>query len=271
MNMTTKLHRGVVVMAVGLTASIAALSASAAQNYTATPLGTLGGKASFGYGNNSGQVTGWSFTAGDLVAHPFFYTGGVMTDLGSLGGEIVHGEAVNNLGQVTGSDLKGALTANAVTRAFLYSRGSMTDLGALIGPGSFSEGHAINDTGQVTGEAVTAGSANSHAFLYAAGMVTDLGTLGGSQSVGSGINNSGQVTGSARIVGDLGQHAFIYSAGKMTDLGTLPNGSNSVGYGINNGGQVTGSADTATHAAQPPPCPSPDNAPRLPLLRRDHV
>jgi probable HAF family extracellular repeat protein len=101
MNMTTKLHRGVVVMAVGLAALIAALSANAAQNYTATPLGTLGGKASFGYGiNNTGQVTGWSWTAGDLVAHPFFYTGGVMTDLGSLGGDVVHGEAVNNLGQV---------------------------------------------------------------------------------------------------------------------------------------------------------------------------
>lgn len=101
MNMTTKLHRGVVVMAVGLAALIAALSANAAQNYTATPLGALDGKASFGYGiNNTGQVTGWSWTAGDLVAHPFFYTGGVMTDLGSLGGDVVHGEAVNNLGQV---------------------------------------------------------------------------------------------------------------------------------------------------------------------------
>jgi hypothetical protein len=35
--MTTKLHRGVVVMAVGLAALIAALSSSAAQKYTCPP------------------------------------------------------------------------------------------------------------------------------------------------------------------------------------------------------------------------------------------
>jgi probable HAF family extracellular repeat protein len=246
-------------MAIGLAAFIAALSANAAQNYTAQPLGTLGGKGSVGYGiNNSGQVTGWSWTTGDLVAHPFLYTDGVMTDLGSLGGDVVHGEAVNNLGQVAGWDSKDGLTAHGLLRAFLYSRGSMTDLGALIGPGSFSEAHAINDSGQVVGDAATAGGVNTYAFLYAAGMVTNLGTLGGSQSLGNGINNSGQLTGGSRIVGDVAQHAYVYSAGKMTDLGTLPNGSNSVGYAINNSGQVTGSADTATPPQLQPPVPPPD-------------
>ncbi len=69
----------------------------------------------------------------------------------------------------------------------------MQDLGTL--GGSYSEGVAINDSGQVTGYADTAGDAARHAFLWDGTTMQDLGTLGGTRSEGVAINASGQVTG----------------------------------------------------------------------------
>src|SRR5262245_57706030 len=60
------------------------------------------------------------------------------------------------------------------------------DLGTLGGTRSY--GWAINATGQVTGEAWTAGNAGIHAFFYSDGVMTDLGTLGGTHSLGFAIN-----------------------------------------------------------------------------------
>ena len=54
--------------------------------YTVTDLGSLGGGSSVGLDiNNSGQVTGYS-TLPSGATHAFLYSGGVMTDLGTLGG-----------------------------------------------------------------------------------------------------------------------------------------------------------------------------------------
>ena len=61
-------------------------------NGVMTPLGTLDGHAipaesePFGV-NDSGQVVGWSYVMNDaLTRNAFFYSGGQMTDLGTLGG-----------------------------------------------------------------------------------------------------------------------------------------------------------------------------------------
>ena len=118
----------------------------------------------------------------------------------------------------------------------------MTDLGTL--GGTYSYGYGINASGQVTGEANTAGGA-SHAFLDTGGVMTDLGTLGGNLSYGAGINASGQVTGEADTAGGA-QHAFLDTGGVMTDLNTLINPQSGwtliVGTGINDAGQITGDA-----------------------------
>jgi probable HAF family extracellular repeat protein len=85
--------------------------------------------------------------------------------------------------------------------------------------GTSSDGYGINNFGQVTGTAMTAGG-DDHAFLYSNGVMQDLGTLGGTSSDGYGINNFGQVTGTAMTAGgdDL---AFLYSDGVMLDLNSL--------------------------------------------------
>ena len=65
--------------------------------------------------------------------------------------------------------------------AFLWDGTTMQDLGTL--GGTDSQGDAINDSGQVTGDAITAGDAAAHAFLWDGTTMQDLGTLGGTYSL----------------------------------------------------------------------------------------
>lgn len=148
-----------------------------------------------------------------------------------------HWRAVHT-GFVAVAVLLAATSAWAVPLPVHYA---LTDLGSLVG-GYGSAANDINDSGQITGVAVTA-SGYDHAFLYSHGRMVDLGALPGgsySDSVGLGINNQGQVTGFSSTASDF--HAFLYSNGRMNDLGTLPGGSESNGDDINDSGQITGSA-----------------------------
>jgi probable HAF family extracellular repeat protein len=203
-------------------------------------LGTLGGAdASAEAINNSGQVTGGSaFTPGaTLESHAFRYdgtpgSGGIMRDLGTLGGSGSRGYGINNAGQVTGNSYLGDTSAEP-THAFRYdgtpgSGGVMRDLGTLGGTNSYGVG--VNDAGQVAGFSEITGSVARHAFLYtgtpgAGGVIHDLGTLGGMQSQGLAINNAGQVVGWSEITGSTVIHPFLYTGtpgvdGRMLDLDT---------------------------------------------------
>ena len=155
--------------------------------------------------NKKGQVM---ITSRDRI---FLFSGGVTTDIGTLGGASTIGRGINASGQMTGwSDTTG------LPHAFLYSRGKLKDLGTL--GGTYSEGNAINDAGQVAGTSYTVDGLK-HAFLYSKGLMKDLGTLGGQQSEGLALNGVGEVTGSS-ATGAV-QHAFLYTGGQMLDLNDL--------------------------------------------------
>ncbi|TNY02694.1 hypothetical protein, partial [Escherichia coli] len=78
-----------------------------------------GGIDSSGYGiNNTGQVTGYSYIAGNIARHAFLYSDGKMTDLntrnGVSGGSVIlaEGRGINDAGQIV---------ANSDSRAYLLT------------------------------------------------------------------------------------------------------------------------------------------------------
>ena len=242
--------------------------------YRLTILPTFGGGVNFSFGvNNTGQVTGQSYTTGDLFYHAFLSTapdaltpvqGVGAFDMRTLGGDYSVGYGVNTSGQVAGLSYIMPDTGNHAPlydHAFLSgpssvipgqvgTPGKLKDLGTL--GGLQSEAFGVNDSGQVTGFGEVASRAQ-HAFLSDAngGMLHDLGTLGGSSSVGRGINAAGEVIGESTKANGA-THAFIFgtNGGPLRDLGTL-GGTTSFASGVNATGQVVGGATTAggaTHA-----------------------
>ncbi len=157
-----------------------------------------------------------------------------IVDLGTFGGNISHGYAINAAGQVAG-DAEGD-DGPKKNHPFLYSNGSKVQLPT---PGfDYGVARAMNNRGQVVGFMYTLeGTPIHHAFAYQNGVTTDLGTLGGKGSQAYGNNDRGQVIGLADTVDEVG-HAFLYTRGKMIDLGSL--GGESFAYDINNKAQVVG-------------------------------
>jgi probable HAF family extracellular repeat protein len=123
-------------------------------------LGTLGGSSVASGINNSGQVVGYSYTSGSGVYHAFLYSGGVMSDLGTLGGGVSLASGINNSGQVVGDS---QTTGNEAFHAFLYSGGIMSDLNNLFPNNIGTYLYAaigINDSGQIIAD-----GENGHAYL----------------------------------------------------------------------------------------------------------
>lgn len=230
------------------------------RRFRVTPLGNLGGSATFALAiNNNGQATGYSNLAGDQAYHAFLYNPGKMTDLGTLGGANSRGVAINNKGHVVGSsDVQGSLD-----HGVLYKDGMAIDLGVdkipsgindngqMTGPGALSPlpnlvGQGINNQGQVTG--VTRGTPPSQAFLYTNGVTRELGTLGFT-SQGVGINDKGQVVGSSFASFPAPEYPVLFSDGTVNSLGSL-GGTRGFARAINNCGEVTGYSFTLENSTE---------------------
>jgi probable HAF family extracellular repeat protein len=154
------------------------------KNGTMIDLGTLGGATGFAQcANHHGQIIGASSLASNPGAcapvgagpgcHAFFWEEGVLTDLGTLGGDNSEAIWLSEAGDVAGSaDLAGSAFHHAV----LWRHGAIQDLGTVAGD-PCSRGRGINSRGQVVG-----GSSDCinflHAFLWEeGGPMVDLNTL----------------------------------------------------------------------------------------------
>jgi probable HAF family extracellular repeat protein len=248
------------------------LAQADAKAYTAVDLGTLaGGFRTYALAiNSAGQVVGAS-TLPIGETHAFIWDRGVMTDLGTLGGDFSEAHGINERGGVVGV----STTAEGESRAFLWEKGVMTDLGT-VGERS-SVALAINSRGQIVGGADgipikwekgvivplalptggtycavlkinAAGRAvgqctvdnTARAVLWERGGVSDLGTLGGSLATATGINASGSVIGISWLPFNNGAHPFLWDRGTMTDLSTQGAPAGFIPTAINARGQIAG-------------------------------
>jgi len=131
-----------------------------------------------------------------------------VVDLGTLGGTISAGNAINNIGWITGfsSDASGAQLAT------LWANGAKIALGTLGGPSSDVAWPVKNNFGLISGVSETGKadplnetfscpafglvSGNSCvAFAWQQGVMTQLPGLGGNNSIGAGDNNLGEIVG----------------------------------------------------------------------------
>ena len=115
--------------------------------------------------NNADQVVGYSETVGG-VEHAFAYAGGVMSDLGTLGGNNSYAHAINHHGVIVG--LAGIDPFNDdLNHAFVYADGKMADLNTLLDAGGTGwilvQASDINDAGQIVGTGTYEGV--KHGFL----------------------------------------------------------------------------------------------------------
>ena len=140
---------------------------------------------------------GGADNTGNGSFHAYLYSGGIMTSLGTLGGNYSEAYEINDADQIVGE----SKTAGGQFHAFLYSGGSMIDLGTF--GGTRSKAFGINEAGQVVGGARDAGE-NDRAFFYDTGTMYDLNTLAAGYMGGAGftslryaygINDSGQIVG----------------------------------------------------------------------------
>lgn len=97
--------------------------------------------------NEFDQIAGHGWVQGSF--HAFLYQGGVLKDLGTLGGRESFAYDINASGQIVGySDLDGDFD----TSAYLWDGLSMLDLNALIDPAGgwkLFRASGINDSGQI--------------------------------------------------------------------------------------------------------------------------
>src|SRR5262249_51045002 len=137
----------------------------------------------------------------------FVYSGGLMTDLGTLGGTTSVAHAVNDAGTIVGY----AYTGGGDQHAFSYSGGVMTDLGTLGGTISYAYG--INNAGTIVGYSFTTGNAAQDAIIDIGGVMIDLNTeldssgAGWSLTAATTLNDNGQIVGFGTIGGQT--HAFL--------------------------------------------------------------
>jgi probable HAF family extracellular repeat protein len=192
--------------------------------------------------NASGVVGGTQSSRRNIPGSAIRWTpGGLpqgLTPVGlpPLGAE---GRFINAGGAVAGVSNVSVGTAHA---AYWPAGGSaVRDLGTLGGAASTPV--ALNDAGQVAGNAEPV-DGPQHAFTWseAAGL-RDLGTLGGPASTANGLNASGWVVGTADTA-DGATVAFLWRDGAMDPLGTL-GGRTSAASAINAAGLVGGNAETA--------------------------
>lgn len=187
--------------------------------------------------NHRGEVTGTASAPNGMSEHAFLFSGGALTDLGTLGGQYSWGNAVSDSGTVVGYSAAGPIDLHA----YRWVGGTMTD--EHVGSEGFSRANDVTPQGAVVGVHngfFDGGFQTTYRgyFAYGATFLV-IPSFGGTESQALAVNARGQATGFART--DQGKlRAFLWDyGGVMTDLGDLGDGM-AQGSGINLHGHVVG-------------------------------
>jgi len=142
------------------------------ENGKVTNIGSFGGVTNNAAQdmNDRGEVVGYSDLPGDTASHAFLWTKETgIQDLGTLPGDASSAAiGINNLGQVVGQ----SCDAGGNCRAFLWQNNAMTDLNTLLRKGTslyLTAAFAINDQGEIVGNAYQQSTGDYPAFLAIAG------------------------------------------------------------------------------------------------------
>jgi probable HAF family extracellular repeat protein len=198
-------------------------------NGSMTDIPALGGTFAFGQcGNNEGQVIGQSSLVGDVNCvpgnplfscnfHPFLWSDGFVTDLGTLdgpGGSFSQAIWLNNRGEAVG----GSITEGGQSfHATLWKNGQIVDLGTLEGD-CFSIANAINSNGQIIGQSFSCDGTISRAVVWINGSIIDLNSAIPANPTlqlveTDNINDHGEIVGRGLPTGcgnaDLCGHVFL--------------------------------------------------------------
>jgi probable HAF family extracellular repeat protein len=163
--------------------------------------------------NDSGQIVGFFFDAGNTTTHGFLDTGGSFTTINAPGAIDTYAYGINDSGQIVGSFVD-ALGSHG----FVDTGGSFTTLPRVA--------TGINNSGQIVGSF----------GLYTGGSFTAINVPGASSTSASGINNSGQIVGSFNF--PMGQ-GFLDMGGSFTTI-DVPGFCCTFAQGINDDGQIVG-------------------------------
>ncbi len=162
------------------------------------------------------------------------------TDLGTLGGSSSDSRSISNRGQIVGlSEPEGWGNLG-----YLYEHGEMTALYPSTGSGTWVAPLAVNERGQIVGQAsltTPSGSNKTTAFLWQDGVWTDLipeNVYGAAYD----INDSGDVVGervdpsSDRLVPFIRRNGTLLDLGGMAGVSAINNREQVVGYASKPGG-----------------------------------
>ncbi|MFZ5548970.1 MAG: hypothetical protein ACOZJX_09780 [Pseudomonadota bacterium] len=151
--------------------------------------------------NNAGQVVGYSARSynGPFVTRAFLWQGGVMQDLGTLGGKSSRANGINNLGEIVGL----AEDANDHSLPFIYRGGEMKPLpscgSGLVQPAG------LNEAGTVIGTLFPQGKSRAVIFegplCFHLQDLLDEGSAGWKLLTASDINATGAIVGRGLLDG----------------------------------------------------------------------
>ncbi len=151
----------------------------------------------------------------DVVQRGYRWQNGILTELGTLGGEQCRAMGISSDGSV----IVGMSTnSNDFERSFVWSNGTMRELDSTVE--TFHQANGISSDGSVIVGWMLNDNGKVRAYRHVSGALMELGTLGGEQSMATCISSDGSVIVGYSQTADGKSHAFRWTTGGMVRLDT---------------------------------------------------